>query len=353
LSQAKLGIPIRNEERITYTLLGDPALRVGIAPPVMAVTINGMSWDGSVGAEYVSDREDDSLTVRIGLRDESHVDPPQIKDFVAGLYDWVPDSLLKVVGLPPDDRRLTVEYRTQLVRQPYSILIRAADEAGSYREIALPIPMTVGFFEDVGDALIPLGEGAILADSSRLAITVRTGCHLSPGRDLTLLARGTALTLRDSALVADPGEPFLHTLRYEALAGLPPGPLDLAMQVAQRGGELVTLAEQEVEIGAEVLYFRDWFWIPSPFSEQATLIYDLSLPGDRVRLRIFTASGRCILTEENLPALRGIQQRPFVWHGQDADGDAVANGLYFYELTLWGDDGKIAGHVVDKLIRAR
>jgi flagellar hook assembly protein FlgD len=93
------------------------------------------------------------------------------------------------------------------------------------------------------------------------------------------------------------------------------------------------------------------WWVPSPFADRSNLVYLLTDDSARTRLRVFTASGRKILDDETLPTERG--ERHFLWDGRDEDGDPVANGIYFYELTVWDAQGKRADRVIDKVVRAR
>ena len=54
---------------------------------------------------------------------------------------------------------------------------------------------------------------------------------------------------------------------------------------------------------------------------------------------------------EGLSSSKGV--RSFEWDGRDEDGDELANGLYFYELTLWDTGGGEAERVLAKVVRAR
>jgi hypothetical protein len=342
-------LPSTDVAQIIYMLLGDPGLRVGIAPPHLELLLNDRPWDPGASSEFISERAGDSLTVLIRARDESHLLLPQIKDYTGGIYGWVPDSLLDVVAPQSDDRRMSVLYRTQVQRRPYALLIRAEDRVGSHREIEIPVPMTTGFFEQSEGQLIPLGPGSFI-DTSRVVVTLRSGAQLS-AEDVRLLAGGLEVPLEAAELVReDGGGAYNWTFRFGRVRGLRQGPADLEFQIRQHDGVLLTVAELSVQIGEGRLYFKSCYWIPNPFAEQTTLVYDLSLPASRVRLRLFSASGRCLRTVDNLPDAKGVGS--FVWNGVDEDGDALANGLYFFELTAW-DEGSEHDEVIDKVMRAR
>ncbi len=352
ITEAKLDLPPNEEERITYTLLADPGLRVGIAPPILHVDLNGEAWTPGGDASYVSARDDDSLTVRVQVYDDSHLETGQlrIKDYRNGVYDWVPDTLITLVE-SDDDRQMLVEYKTQLLRRPYDLIVQGVDYEGSQREVTATIPMIVGFFEDIDGELVALPEtGAILSDSTSLVLTVLTGVHLGE-EDFVLRVGGVEIPILSTEFYQEEGGGLFNwTVRYDELGEMPPGDVTLALGIDQRDGSEVVVASQGAEVGDEILRFRSQYWIPNPFSSNSTLVYDLSLPGAKARVRLFTVSGWRILEEKDLPASKGVNY--FQWNGRDADGDQVANGLYFYEITAWDEQGK-AIKSVDKVVRAR
>jgi Peptidase family C25/Propeptide_C25 len=347
-----------SHQRLFYTLLGDPALRVGISPPVMDLTLNGDAWLPENGDEYISDREDDSLRVLVNLMDDSSVPVPAMDDY----FGSVPTDSFTIVSQADDGRYLTVAYDTQIQRRPYSLTIRANDYDGSLRETAIAMPMETALFEKSNDQLVALSDGALIEPVSQIVATIRTGAHLSAD-DVELIAGAVAVSLV-SADLDQTGGANNWTLTFDSLLGHGVGPIDLVLNIRQRDGEMLTLNEYSIELGEDDLYFKSIWWIPSPFAERATLVYDLSLRASKVRLKIFTASGRCILDQTSddgqpnltpsLPVAKGIvaYDAP-VWNGRDDDGDEVANGLYFYELTVWGDDGQEADKVIEKLLRVR
>ncbi|NNF07528.1 MAG: carbohydrate-binding protein, partial [Candidatus Eisenbacteria bacterium] len=70
---------------------------------------------------------------------------------------------------------------------------------------------------------------------------------------------------------------------------------------------------------------------PNPFSPRTTIHYDLQVPAN-VDVSIFDARGRrvtTLLSDERLPA----GSHRVVWDGRDANGNAVAGGVYFSKLN--------------------
>ncbi|MFH0931253.1 MAG: type IX secretion system sortase PorU, partial [Candidatus Zixiibacteriota bacterium] len=69
---------------------------------------------------------------------------------------------------------------------------------------------------------------------------------------------------------------------------------------------------------------------PNPFSRFTQFTYELSVPAEKVEVKIFTISGRLIriLSGTGSPGFNsGV-----IWDGRDEDGDKVANGVYIYKI---------------------
>jgi len=337
-------------ERITYTLLGDPALRHGALPPWIDLTLEGLSWTEGTDGEYVSGRADDSLRVRIELLDESQVGQlPEVRDY-DGLVP--PERLVVIDSTSHLGRSLTVEYRTRVERRPYALSVRSTDYEGLQRELRVTMPFGIELYEQAGQALEPLRDGASLADSSRLAVTVRSGAHLDAA-DVRLLLDGAPVALAQAMLDEPAGEARTWTLRYEGLPVLSAGEKRLSVEIVQRDGSPLELLSRTVSVGRQgPLAISFAYWMPNPFEGESNLVYHLTDTASRARLRIFTSSGREILDDDTLPVTRGT--RGYRWDGRDADGDPVANGLYFFELSVWDGDGRRSEtRILDKVLRVR
>ncbi len=95
---------------------------------------------------------------------------------------------------------------------------------------------------------------------------------------------------------------------------------------------------------------------PNPFTANTVFAYVLTLPADRLNLKIYSASGRLIRSIN--PALESEDALPLAadyheltWDGLDDQGYEVANGVYFYRFTAQrsGESKEITG----KLARVR
>lgn len=231
------------------------------------------------------------------------------------------------------------------------------------RSFIIDIPLSVAFHEKVGDDLVLLSTGSLVQPTSSLQVTVEAAAHLGED-DFDLLIDGASTPLLTSEMIEADNEPYRWVLEYGSFSDRPLGALDLELRIRQHDGSEMSVAEEAIEIGDEELRFKSVWWIPSPFADESTLVYDLSKTAQRVGLRIFTSSGKCILDQDSddhepnlspmLPTSKGIIafDAP-VWDGRDDDGDPVANGLYFYELSVWDERGKLADRVLEKLVRVR
>ncbi|MFO7895410.1 MAG: carboxypeptidase regulatory-like domain-containing protein [Candidatus Cloacimonadales bacterium] len=66
---------------------------------------------------------------------------------------------------------------------------------------------------------------------------------------------------------------------------------------------------------------------PNPFNPETTIFYDIP-SNQNAQLKIFDAKGRVVAEYRDLPGGRGS----LIWQGQDQQKQAVASGIYFYQL---------------------
>ena len=76
---------------------------------------------------------------------------------------------------------------------------------------------------------------------------------------------------------------------------------------------------------------------PNPFKDRTTFTFNLqgAKRPDTGKIKIYTAAGR-LIKDINLDNL-SIGYNQVEWDGRDNDGDAIANGIYFYKMILTGD----------------
>ncbi len=106
--------------------------------------------------------------------------------------------------------------------------------------------------------------------------------------------------------------------------------------------------EIAIRVDAE-LHLREVMNYPNPFANETEFTYYLTQPAQQVTIKIFTLAGRLIAAFEHAPANAGFNR--FAWNGRDGDGDALANGVYFYKVIARADHAN--DEVVQKLVVMR
>jgi hypothetical protein len=80
---------------------------------------------------------------------------------------------------------------------------------------------------------------------------------------------------------------------------------------------------------------------PNPFGSATALSYTVPEPGTRVTVRIYDVGGRLVRTLVDGEAEGGVHH--LVWSGRDADGRAIASGVYFCRVSIgeWNETRKM------------
>ena len=86
----------------------------------------------------------------------------------------------------------------------------------------------------------------------------------------------------------------------------------------------------------EEFSLRNVYNFPNPFKENTYFTFDISQESNVV-FTVFTISGRKIY-QRHIECKAGFNR--IFWNGKDADGDKVANGIYFYKLEATATDEK-------------
>jgi flagellar hook assembly protein FlgD len=76
---------------------------------------------------------------------------------------------------------------------------------------------------------------------------------------------------------------------------------------------------------------------PNPFIQSTCFTFNLYQEGN-VTIKIYTIGGRLIKTLAQSGRSFGYNQ--IYWDGRDADGCFLANGVYFYKITVKGQSGE-------------
>jgi hypothetical protein len=98
---------------------------------------------------------------------------------------------------------------------------------------------------------------------------------------------------------------------------------------------------------------RDAFNYPNPFPANTVFTFEItgSQVPDRLRIKIYTVAGRIIRTLELFPGQLQIGLNRVAWDGRDDQGDEIANGTYFYKITM--DSGQESADAIQRLVKMR
>ncbi len=192
----------------------------------------------------------------------------------------------------------------------------------------------------------PVQEGSWLVATLHDASGVYVA-GLSPSRSVVLtIADRDARPLVAADLASDVafGDDFrTATVRYAIPAGLPSGEsLTLAVEASDNVGRR-SRAEETFSLGggtgSQGPLLQMVYNIPNPMELETRFLFELDREAD-LELTIYTSAGRRIqrLRSERLSPARAREFGLF-WDGRDADGDRIANGVYFYRVLATDREG--------------
>ena len=90
---------------------------------------------------------------------------------------------------------------------------------------------------------------------------------------------------------------------------------------------------------------------PNPFSKDTYFTFKLTQVPDELKIRIFTVAGRLVKEIIKHASDLNFDFNRIYWDGRDEDGDKLANGVYFYKITMTKGDKK--DNVVQKIAIVR
>lgn len=92
--------------------------------------------------------------------------------------------------------------------------------------------------------------------------------------------------------------------------------------------------------GSAGLEFTRAYNVPNPTEGPTTFFLEINRPA-HVEIRIFTATGRTIQEIQPLSEVQPADAAAegISWDGRDKDGDVLANGVYFYKVTVRDAEG--------------
>jgi hypothetical protein len=117
-------------------------------------------------------------------------------------------------------------------------------------------------------------------------------------------------------------------------------------------GEADSLDHSVTVIVQDEMRILQVFNYPNPFASDTyfTFVLTSRLP-EELTIRVFTITGRRI-REISVPgSALNVGPNRVYWDGRDTDGDEIANGYYFYQVSIKGE-GKIES-AIEKLAKLR
>jgi hypothetical protein len=140
------------------------------------------------------------------------------------------------------------------------------------------------------------------------------------------------------------------TVTYQ-LSGLPEGKNTIRVRAWDSFNNSAT-AEVDFDVAStDRLSVTNVLNYPNPFAGGGTLFtfrQNLSEPL-KVLVKVFTVTGRLVQTLETQSSGDSFVRVP--WDGRDRDGDAIANGVYLYKLTVSTYDGRFTSQTLGKIAK--
>jgi hypothetical protein len=334
----------------TYTMLGDPGMMMDSDAPRMQVLLDGEPIDP--GTPVVLPAGQDSVTFEVRVRDEVGTGDFEVRD-AGGVVE---PSRYRITQDADGDRGFSAVYTTTVLPETYDIQFSAVDANARTRTETFPVRTTVEFeWLREGRDWRSLPPGSTIARSDSLRARLDLPIYIAEG-DMRFLVDGDSAVARLTPTGLENGTSRIWTMTLLAdVMGSPER--TLAVGIDTPGGGSLVLPETPVEIKTEAIPLPGDFEIdvlycvPNPFEDRVWFFYSVPYMADDVSIRIFTSSGKLIRTLRGLPSPQLADDPPVIWDGKDEDGDDVANGLYFYRMSVTGNGRSVSK--IEKLARVR
>lgn len=322
---------------LTYTLLGDPATRMSVGAPQPVVTANDIPVvEGTpvrvhtVGdtvrfvADLVSAERLDSLGVFENL---GAGDVP----VSAAAYTVNPPFPDTAGGGQFGGRRFRVVYRTQPPAHNATYLFRVRDRNGLQTDFTAT--MLLGSTLRVDG--VPIQDGDDVSPRANLSLYVVSPKPLNPATDLTLTVNTQPQVFTATPAPGDASgrEWVLSWAHEDYLVG------SYGVDLAVAGGEVLSHSFA-VSTAVGDLVVENLIAFPNPFDAFGTR-FSFALKGSDpadVKIDVYTISGRRLNSLVHRDLAPGYHQ--LAWDGNDAEGSALANGVYLYRLSAVTPSGK-------------
>ena len=344
---------------ISYTLLGDPATRMSIGRPFNLITANGGPVPSGAPLRLHSAgntlRLDADLVSNVRLDSLALFQNTGSGDVAVALSDYsvtpaFPDT---ANGGTFGGRHFRIVYTTQPLARNIDYIVMVKDRNGLVQRNRVTLRLD-GLLRSGGT---PINDNDEVSPSAALSLLLLSPRPVaSPLTELTLTVNGQPQAFTASPVASDTTSTGAHSQREWVLSWAHPNYAidNYDVQLSVQGGGSVTRRFRVTGASGQ-LAVRDLIPFPNPFDNSGTNFSFTLLGGEDadVKVHVFTTSGRSIYTNVVRGLTPGYHQ--FAWDGKDAEGDELANGVYFFRLsatTTSGSSTQQLGRLV-KLRRPR
>lgn len=321
----------------TYCILGDPTMRIDMAPPRLRVEVNGQPVVSPASVTLPEGQTVAAITAR--LADDVTTASLQITDAGADVpsesYTLTPTNEPRAGACRGSD----LSWNAAIRPENYDLQLKATDWLGREVAVTLTVRVDLGLFS--GNRRLQNGESLPADAPLEVRLTTPVAVAVS---DIEILVNGESGYFAMTA-----GDTSNRSWLGRLLRPISSGSSSFTLRLQNRPvGDPIGL---EID-GTPDLSLRDVYFYPSPWAGQGTgrFLYRLSYGANerpsRVKVNVFTVSGRKVATLEG-PAELGPNQ--IEWDLKDGEGDVVSNGVYLFRLAVEGlPAGKL--DAVDRLI---
>lgn len=324
LETLPLNLFLVDEMVAQYNLLGDPLLRMDGGAPRMEVTRGGQPV--SEGSSLVADAGLSTAALDLSLVDETGLDRLEITDSEGRDYAG---SLPGLSG--PDPRLAQLSLELPVFPQAYTVEIATFDSARPALRrtvLGLQVAMPLNFSVD-GEVVVPGSEVALAPEITR-AMRVE---FTSP---VDLVEADIALDYADVDILSESkvgdGRSWTVSFDVRAREGTPPGDLNLRLR-----GQPTLLVSSGLAPGEGAPEVLRHVVFPNPMQESARVVVEVKGTVDRARLSVYDLAGNEVNSREFQPGAGTAITLDF--DARDRRGDELANGTYFYRISVDGPYG--------------
>jgi hypothetical protein len=178
------------------------------------------------------------------------------------------------------------------------------------------------------------------------AIEDENGIDIS-NHALEITLNGNSVPGSEFSSASSPGASNLHLVSY--MPDLGPGSYILAIRAHDCfGNTAADTISFKVTSGFKIPFVANH---PNPFQSETVIAYVVASdsPAEQVTIRIYTVRGRLI--REFVDRNVGPGYMEIVWDGRDRDGETVANGVYYYKMTVVDGAGQKLSPIMGKMAK--